>query len=262
MQSKSRRLNGRSTQPADPFFTPHYENEKDMSHIEEGTFVVTDIQTLQNVLLQRCPTLELVKTAEYRTWATDHGSLVGDYPLPSLYQIKVLSQAAAQVGSYFVLQKLCEKQGVKLPFEIQELRTTPLTLQQLQAIKQIPAVAAAYAIVSAGIGHDAEYVIRNKDPQKQAAQYGIGLVRTGENEWATVCDFFSQGRGLLREPGLGEHQQVGDKQIWAGELKQAYNEAVVMKHINTQQMLGNPMYASVTREVLSDGTIKLVAEGM
>lgn len=233
-----------------------------MSHIEEGTFVVTDIQTLQSVLEQQCPTLELVKTEEYRTWATDHGSLVGDYPLPSMYQIKLLSRAASQVGGYFALRKLCEQHGLKLPFDLRELKTTPLTLSQLQAARLVPAVAAAYTAVAANIGHDAEYVIRNKDPQKQASQYGIGLVPTGENEWATVCDFFAQGKGLLREPGLGEHQQIEDKQIWAGQLKQAYNEAVVMKHVNTQQMLGNPMYANVRREVLSDGTIKLIAESM
>jgi hypothetical protein len=233
-----------------------------MSHIEEGNFVVTDIQTLREVLTKQCPTLELVKCADYRTWAADHGRLVGDYPLPAMYQIKALREAAAKVGSYAALRQLCSKQGVKLPADLQELQQTPLTLTQINDVKQLAVVSESFAAVAEKIGHDAEYVIRNKSSVEREYQYGIGLVPTGENQWSMVCDFFQQGKGLLNEPGLGQHQQVGEKQVWAGELKQAYNETLVMQHINTQQMLGNPVYANVTREVLPNGTIKLVAESM
>ena len=67
-----------------------------MSHLASG-FCVTDIEALALTVKEKCPELELVKQKHYRTWTTDHGGrLVGDYPLPGLYQLKLMASLKRQ----------------------------------------------------------------------------------------------------------------------------------------------------------------------
>jgi hypothetical protein len=235
-----------------------------MSHIESGDFCVTDIEVLASVIATKCPTLELVKTNEYRNWVTDHGRLAGDYPLPGVYQIRLIQRWADKTsGGLRQVRNICSEKGVQLPANIAELESSPLTLDELSKLGREAGFKTAYNEVVKQIGQDAEYVIRVKDSNKQQRYYGIGLVPNPvrDGEWDFIVDFWQQGQGLLNEPGVGKHCQIGGETAWAAEIKTAYNVALIEKAIQHQQMLGNTAYASVSREVLADGTIKIVTSG-
>jgi hypothetical protein len=230
-----------------------------MSHVAESDFCVTDIDLLRSVVEKQCPTLEVVKTNKYRTWASDHGALVGDYPLPGVYQVRVL-RAAVEAMSMYKLLAQAAAQGIKLPTNLDEMEESPLSLADFNKLKQaIPEFAAAYESIASEIGYDADYVIQNKDPLKRESQYGIALVPNPvrEGEWDMICDFYENGKGVLKEPGVGTHVQKDGEDIWAGTLKQAYNVAATLQAIQTQNMLGNPMYQSHSVETLPDGTVKI-----
>lgn len=230
-----------------------------MSHVAESDFCVTDIGLLKSVVEKQCPTLELVKTNKYRTWVSDHGALVGDYPLPGSYQVRVARATVARMPAHKFVA-MAAAQGVKIPYDLDELEEHPLSLSDVNKLKSsIPEFKEAYESVSDQIGYDADYVIRNKDPLKQQDQYGIALVPNPvrENEWDMVCDFWGDGKGILAEPGVGKYVKVKNEDVWAGSLKQAYNVAATLQAIATQNMLGNPLYQNHSVQTLPDGTVKI-----
>jgi len=235
-----------------------------MSHVAESDFCVTDIELLKQVVAEKCPTLELVQTNEYRTWASDHdGRLVGDYPLPGIYQVRVLREAAKLMGNQGLVIRAAAKQ-VTIPYDFEALEDGPLSLSDFQKlVSSIPDFKTAYETVMSQIGHDAEYVIRHKDPVQRSRQYGIALVPNPvrEGEWDMICDFYSQGYGILNEPGVGKHKQEEGKDIWAGTLKQAYNVAAAEQIISYEAALGSPVYQQSHKEVLADGTVKITLTG-
>jgi hypothetical protein len=228
-----------------------------MSHLESG-FCVTDIEALAQIVKENCPTLELVRQATYRTWATDHGTLAGDYPLPAVYQLKMLGWMVTQNHKVF---DLAQEAGVLLPKDLRKLETEPWTLEMQNKLLKVPEFRQAYQhVCSKVIGNDAEFVIKPKDDQPEIGYaYQIGVVphpwRAGE--YQLMCDFYAQGKGLLLAKGVGQHKEVDGTNSWGGELKQAYAVRAAERAIVTQMRAGNPEYGGYNKTVLPDGRIKL-----
>jgi hypothetical protein len=72
-----------------------------------------------------------------------------------------------------------------------------------------------------------------------------------------MCDFYSQGKGLLLAKGVGQHKAVGETNSWGGELKQSYAVRAAERAIVTQMRAGNPEYGGYNKVLLPDGRIKL-----
>ena len=227
-----------------------------MSHLESG-FCVTDIEALALTVKDQCPDLELVRQNKYRTWATDHGRLAGDYPLPGIYQLKlmaVLKRAGHDVHA------LAAEQGVKLPANLLDLEKQSWTQEMQYKLFKNKIIKAAYDKLSAEvIGNDAEFVIRYKDRTKHKDAYEVGVVPhpTRKGEYMMMCDFYCNGMGLLDAKGMGKHKRVAGKDTWGGELKQAYATRAAERAIIGQIQAGNPEYGSYTKTVLPDGRIKI-----
>jgi len=155
-----------------------------MSHLESG-FAVTDIEALAVSVKQQCPELELVRQKNYRTWATDHGSLVGDYPLPGIYQVKLMS-ALKKKG--IDVHAIAKAKGVELPANLLDLLKKPWNLSVQRKLFADPAFATAYKQISADVvGKDAEFVIKYKDGKGSKGAYEIGLVPHPSNKGEYVC---------------------------------------------------------------------------
>lgn len=223
-----------------------------MSHLESG-FAVTDIATLAKTVKETCPTLEFVAQNEYRTWAADNGRLVGDYPLPSVYQMKL---AGMLVKQGINVQERAKELGVNLPEKLIDLEKKPWTLEDQRQLLKDANFKQAYNEINKTIGKDAKYVIRHKTNR---TMYEIGLVQhpVRKNEFVMMADFWNQGQGLLREAGVGQHKHVGGKDMWGGILKQNYAVNAAEKTIKEQIAAGNPEYGSYSKVKLPDGTIKL-----
>lgn len=229
-----------------------------MSHVDSG-FCVTDIESLYKVVKETCPDLELVKQSEFRTWVADTGSLVGDYPLPWTYQIKMLALVAKKVGVNTMREK-AKAQGVDLPASLLDLEKQPLTLAQQNLLTRDINFQTAYQEVSQNVvGKDAEYVIRHKDKSAMPDSYEIGIVKhpANQGEYVMMADFYKQGKGLLHAKGVGLHKQVNGRDVWGGELKRNYAITAAEKKINEQIRAGNPEYGSYKKTVLADGRIKI-----
>lgn len=228
-----------------------------MSHLESG-FCVTDMIALAFAVKENCPDLELVKQATYRTWVTGRNSLVGDYPLPAMYQLKLLLLLKKQGVDVHVA---ASKQGVTLPKNLLELEKKPWTLEQQRKLLDDPVFQQAYNTLAATvIGKDAEYVIRYKEGKApNAGAYEIGLVpnpiRTGE--YLMMTDFYAGGKGLLLAKGLGAHCKIRGEDSWGGELKQAYAVKTAEREIVSQIGKGNPEFGSYTKTKLPDGRVKI-----
>lgn len=224
-----------------------------MSHVDSG-FCVTDIESLNKVVKAQCPNLELVKKESYRTWVADAGSLVGDYPLPWVYHLKMFAMVAKNVG-VANLHERAKAVGVELPKDLRELEKNPLTLDQQRKLLQDNEFKKAYQHVSTKVvGKDAEFVIKHKSNRDA---YEIGLVKhpLRQGEYVMMADFYMQGRGLLNEEGVGTHKQVGGKDVWGSELKKSYSLVAAEKQIQEQIKAGK--YLSYTKTTLPDGRIKL-----
>jgi len=226
-----------------------------MSHLASG-FCVTDIEALALTVKEKCPQLELVRQKEYRTWASDHGGrLVGDYPLPGLYQL--LMVAALRKQGINVHAKAAAL-GVKLPANLVDLETKPWDLAQQRLLLQDETFKAAYEkICTETVGKDAEFVIRYKKQEENNYAYEIGLIPhpVRKGEFVMLTDFYAQGNGLLSAKGVGVH--TSEDNSWGGELKQAYASMAAERAIVTQIKAGNPEYGRYEKTVLSDGKIKI-----
>lgn len=227
-----------------------------MSHIAAG-FCVTDIAALAQTVKLQCPDLELVKQNTYRTWISDHGGLVGDYPLPGLYQVKLMAALKKQGVDVHAKAKA---RGVELPANLLELEQKPWDLKQQRKLLEDADFAAAYKkLTTTVVGKDAEFVIRYKAGKGNKDAYEIGLVPhpVRKGEYVMMTDFYGQGNGLLRAKGVGEHRHKGGEDSWGGELKQSYAVRAAERAIIKQMEAGNPEFASYVKTTLPDGRIVL-----
>ena len=232
--------------------------EFNMSHVAAG-FTVTDIEALKQAVEENCPTLQLVQKKDYRTWVADNGKLVGDYALPAIYQLKVLSKLGQQGIDYDVL---AAGQGVQLPENTLDLEKKPWTLAEQNKLMQHPKFKEAYdQVVKQEVGKDAEYVITTKGGIGK--QYEIGIVPNpaSPGEYTMICDFWQNGNGILNHKGVGRHVRVEGKDDWGHELKCKYSEIATERVIQAQIAAGNPDYASVVKKKLPNGQIQYEVHG-
>jgi len=103
----------------------------------------------------------------YRTWKSDHGGLVGDWPLPKWL-------TAAQVGEN-------ADHVIRLKDEAVKGRNRR-------------AFGAPYEI-----GVVPVQVERDEDGKEISCKYD-----PNGNEYKLICDFYCQGNGILNEPGVGK----------------------------------------------------------
>jgi hypothetical protein len=203
-----------------------------MSHVSSG-FTVTDITAMQETIKENCPTLKMVKKEHFRTWIDDHGGLVGDYVLPGVYQYKILKEVLQAKTA----EELEKKTGIKV--DLETLIQKPLTLKEWRSLMQDSDVSKKYHYyVKNVVGKDAEFVITSGKNT-----YDIGVVRCPKNpkEYHMLTDFYNQGKGLLKEPGVGQHKVEDGKDVWATELKQEYSVRAARKSIE-RQLKTNPAY--------------------
>ncbi len=229
-----------------------------MSHVASG-FCVTDIEALKQVVQKQCPELELVKQNTYRTWISDNGRLVGDYPLPWAYQIKLLGKVASKVGKAKMLQ-IAKEAGVNLPDNLLELENKPISLTEQNALLKDANFKAAYdETVATQVGKDAEYVIKYKAGKGDKGAYEIGLIKhpTNQGEYIMATDFYAQGNGLLRAKGVGQHVSQNGKDTWGAELKKSYAVTAAERKIQAEIKAGNPEFGSYKKTTLPDGRVKL-----
>jgi hypothetical protein len=199
--------------------------------------------------------LELVKQSTYRTWIADHGRLAGDYAIPGIYQLRLVGMLLKEKLDVFAKAR---DVGVKLPQDLKDLETNPLSVSDLNKLCRDRDVKKAYDhIVQNVLGKDAEFVIRFKSEQKQRQAYEIGLIpnplRPGE--FAMMTDFFNQGNGLLRATGVGMSKTVSGKTVWGQQLKTNYLVAATESTIQKQIAIGNPEYGSYSKRILENGNI-------
>lgn len=231
-----------------------------MSHLVNG-FCVKDITALKEVVTKNCPELELVESNVYRTWITDNGRLVGDHPLPGLYQALIAHRLRAKGVD---IQKIAAEAGFSLPENILDLESKPWTLEQQRKLLKIAAVKAEYdQLVTKEMSKDSKYCIRYKASEKKEKAYEIGLVphpfRKGE--YVMLTDFFAQGKGLLNAKGLGEHTSKNGVDAWANELKQNYSVRAAERAIQREMQQQNPAYQQVQKRQLADGRIVIEVKG-
>lgn len=227
-----------------------------MSHIAAG-FCVTDIAALALTVKAQCPDLELVKQSTYRTWISDHGGLVGDYPLPGLYQVKLMAALKKQGVDVHAKAKA---RGVDLPANLLELEQKPWDLKQQRKLLDDPDFAVAYdKLTKEVVGKDAEFVIKYKQGKGNKDAYEIGLVPhpIRKGEYVMMTDFYGQGNGLLRAKGVGEYKRKNGEDTWGGELKQSYAVRAAERTIVKQMEAGNPEFGSYTKTTLPDGRVVL-----
>jgi len=227
-----------------------------MSHVAAG-FTIKDIEALRQVVAENCPNLELVAQGTYRTWIDSHGGLVGDYPVPAIYQLKILAYLGQQGIDY---DQLAKNQGVTLPENTMDLEQKPWTLSEQQKLMRDPQFKKAYEhVTKKEVGKDSQYVIKHKSSK---TMYEIGLVPhpVNQGEYVMICDFWSQGAGILNQEGVGRHQHKDGVDQWGNTLKQNYAERATERVIQQEIALGNPEYGSYTKVKLPDGRIQFKVE--
>jgi len=193
---------------------------------------VTDLPAMEQAIAEQCPDLVLEKDSKYRTWLTDHGSLVGDAPLPGLYQLHMVAMLAQQGVD---VRAEAKKVGVELPENLLDLeQVKPWTLKEEQQLRRSEHFREAYDHVTKKVmGQDAEYVVRPKPGHAlRGKAYELGLVPHPlvNGRYALMTDYYNQGNGLLKLKGVGQYTVAAaagsDKPpepVWAAELKQTYN---------------------------------------
>jgi len=231
-----------------------------MSHVDTSAACrVTDLEALFLTLKEQCPELELVKQKTYRTWVDDHGGLVGDYPLPWLYQLKMISLVIKKYGEAKTRQ-MAKDVGVELPANLRDIEKNPMDLKQQRQLLSNPDFKDAYEhMAQKVVGKDAEYAIRYKPEQGKKSAYEIGLVKNplNQDEFLMMCDFYANGNGLLRAKGMGEHKSQGGKDTWGAELKHGYAVNAAERKIQAQIKAGHPEYGSYKKVKLNDGRVVL-----
>lgn len=121
---------------------------------------------------QFCPTLEVVEQNTYRTWKSDHGSLVGDYPVPVGW-----TEAQIGEGARFVIR--CTDEHLKT-----------------KQISNRHANGAPYEIgvVPVSLVYDETGKVKGTKYDPAGTHYTLML------------DWYNQGYGLLQQPGLGDRK--------------------------------------------------------
>lgn len=227
-----------------------------MSHVDSG-FCITDIAALALTVKEQCPELELVKQTTYRTWISDHGKLVGDYPLPGIYQIKLMAALKHQGVD---VHAQAAKQQVKLPANLLELEKKSWSLEEQKRLLNDPTFSKAYdKLCQEVVGKDARYVIKYKEGKGRSDAYEIGLVPhpVNKGEFVMMVDFYGQGNGILQAKGVGPHKRIGpDKDGWGAELKKAYAVCAAERKIRQEIAAGNPEFGSYKKIPLADGRVK------
>ena len=231
-----------------------------MSHLVNG-FCVKDITALKAVVQAQCPELELIESKTYRTWITDNGRLVGDHPLPGIYQA-VLAHRLKEKG--VDVRALAKSMGFEIPENILDLETNPWNLEQQRKLLQNEAVKAAYTkLTTKEMSKDAKYCIRYRPELNKKSAYEIGLVphpfRKGE--YVMLTDFYAQGNGLLSAKGLGAHKSKAGVDSWANELKQSYSVRAAERVIQREMANRNPAYQQMQKRTLPDGRIVIEVKG-
>jgi hypothetical protein len=227
-----------------------------MSHVDSG-FCVTDIAALALTVKEQCPDLELVKQKSYRTWIADHGRLVGDYPLPGIYQIKLM--AALKRQGIDVHARAAAK-GVELPANLLDLEKKSWTLHEQKKMFEDATFQKGYEnLCQEVVGKDAEYVIKYQAGNGPKGAYEIGLVPhpVNKGEYVMMADFYAQGSGLLNAEGVGKHVTRSGKDSWGSELKKAYAVKAAERKIQAEIKAGNPEFGSYKKMTLPDGRVKI-----
>lgn len=227
-----------------------------MSHVDSG-FCVTDIAALALTVKKQCPDLEVVKQKTYRTWIADHGRLVGDYPLPGIYQIKLLAALKRQGVD---VHARAVAQGVELPKNLLDLEKKPWTLDEQKRMFRDKTFQKGYEkLCQDVVGKDSEYVIKYKNGKGNKGAYEIGLVPhpVNKGEYVMMADFYAQGNGILNANGLGKYVRKDGKDTWGGELKQSYAVCAAERKIQAEIKAGNPEYGSYKKVTLPDGRVKI-----
>lgn len=152
-----------------------------MSHITdiEQTCVITDVEALKLAIKAFCPDLEYVEGEKhYRTWKDNHGGkLVGDWKLPN-------GMTEADVGE--------NAKGI--------LRLTDAALKK-QGHKNRTDSGSPYEI-----GLVPVTTTRDKNDNVVSVK-----VDPHGKERALMTDFWAQGNGIMRTPGIGQHNRKYDK---------------------------------------------------
>jgi hypothetical protein len=227
-----------------------------MSHVDSG-FCITDIAALALVVQEQCPDLELVKQTTYRTWISDHGKLVGDYPLPGIYQIKLMAALKYQGVD---VHARAAKQQVTLPANLLDLEKKSWSLEEQKRLLKDPTFSKAYdKVCQEVVGKDASYVIKYKAEKGRSNAYEIGLVPhpVNKGEFVMMVDFYGQGNGILQAKGVGEHKKTNSDDVWGAELKKAYAVCAAERKIRQEIAAGNPEFGSYKKTTLPDGRVKL-----
>ena len=169
-----------------------------MSHVSECDMVIPAgrLPLFEAVLATMCPELEFMGCqSSYRTWKTDHGHLVGDWPVPAGLTEATVGKCAHAVR----VRPECSCLGNN-PYEI---GLVPMSFDRDEHGK---------LIVDPKTGQP----MRHYDANSQ--------------EFVPITDFYNQGNGILRAKGMGESKHIkkdgADKVIWGGLLKQAYQMAL------------------------------------
>tara|TARA_Y100000004_G_C8949310_1_gene427715 strand:+ start:764 stop:1459 length:696 start_codon:yes stop_codon:yes gene_type:complete len=228
-----------------------------MSHVAVGEGEKTnDIKAMKETVEEECPDLQFVEKSDWRSWVTDHGGLAGDYPLPWIYQLKMLAVVAKKFG-VGQLRKMAKSKGVELPQDLIELEKTPLTLEQQNALLQNPDFKKAYDhVVQNHIGQDAKYVIQHKT-NKEAYEIAFVPHPVQKDEYVMLADFWQQGKGILNAKGVGQHNPKDGS--WGNELKKNYSIRATERSYQ-RQMKENPNFVGYKKIQLEDGRVAFEME--
>ncbi len=236
-----------------------------MSHIVKAKGdTIKDPLAVAETVKDQCKQCTFAKQKNFKTWADDHGSLVGDYPLPGHYQVKMLGALKKDGVDVHALAKA---KGVELPENLLDLLEEPWNLATQRKLLSDPVLNEGYKHVSKNVvGKDAEFVIKYKDGQGPKGAYEIGLVPhlVNKGEYIMMTDFYNQGNGLLNAPGIGKHKTGADgEENWGGELKRGYAKRAALRRIQQEVKAGNPEFAgkNVKVESLPNGKTKIIVEG-
>lgn len=148
-----------------------------MSHITkvDDSSILTNLAALTEAVETFCPTLEIVEQTTYRTWRDDHGSVQSEYLSPGWSQSDVGRHAVRVIR----VKPSAMPQGMRrgqscAPYEI---GVVPVRVQR----------------------DDTGRVVSTKPvPEAEADGYVL------------MTDWWAEGYGLLKQPGLGGHKRVKD----------------------------------------------------
>lgn len=233
-----------------------------MSHECASKIRIMDLAALHKAL-EGCPELELRRASEYK-W---YGRSVGDYAPPALRQ---LSAIVDMVKEGHDVRAKAKEAGVELPANLADLEYSPLSLDDINKLRQIPEFKAALDKQAERIGKDAEFVIGYKEGHPKHGQaYEIGVIPhpTREGEYWMSVDYWQNGYGLFNAEGLGDvveetHTETAEdgttKEVtstdWGQDLRQRYTLFAMQ---NRAEATGRRVTNVVKQE---DGSLRMEIE--